>query len=290
MADENLPADPQPHTSIMLKWPQRIGAISGGVILGTVGGLAELWARLDGIGTVSFVVAGTALVLLGMVGRMPTRLSSKDYSVEFFEQGRQVGATQAVENVVEELSTSAKKEIAQKPEVSEALDKAIQAGTNAMLRQRTRSRYMTAINRLEKGDLATLSDVALRSLEFEGQAIDRLKPILGDLGYSIDSPVIDRDSSIVADYTAKGPNNARLLIFLRRWTGDILPIVRESIRADQQLDANPESRAIIVIDNSEIADRYRFGIGRVGLLSSAWPKRRLVRELTAFLGNESVEK
>ena len=109
MPDDKLPAGPKRYTSIVLTTPERLGAIGAGVILGSIGGLAELWARLDGIGTVSFVVAGTASVLLGVFGRMPSRLSGKDYSVEFLEQERERAAEVAIEGVVEELSTTANK-------------------------------------------------------------------------------------------------------------------------------------------------------------------------------------
>jgi len=119
MPDDKLPAGPKRYTSIVLTTPERLGAIGAGVILGSIGGLAELWARLDGIGTVSFVVAGTASVLLGVLGRMPSRLSGKDYSVEFLEQERERAAEVAIEGVVEELSTTAKKELTEKSELGQ---------------------------------------------------------------------------------------------------------------------------------------------------------------------------
>ncbi|MGB8382476.1 MAG: hypothetical protein WCG47_14750 [Dermatophilaceae bacterium] len=56
----------------------------------------------DGAGTVAFVAAGTTSALLGLVGRMPTRMTGKDYAVEFSEE---------LERVVDELTIEQKMDV-----------------------------------------------------------------------------------------------------------------------------------------------------------------------------------
>ena len=280
MPDEKLPAVTKRHTSIMLTVPQRLGAAGAGLVLGAVGGLAELWARLDGIGTVSFVVAGAASVLLGVVGRMPSRLSGKEYTMEFFEQEKDRAVEAAVENVVEDLSTSAKKEIAKKAELDEQ-DTIPVSTFGGMTRKNGQ--------RIAKGMAA--ADAAIRSLDFEEYAIAKLTPILARMGYTVKTTYGAEDYQ-EADYVATGPRG-QVFIFLRRWTGDMIPIIEERVRAKRLIAHNSEDRAILMLDRADIVGRdYQHDIGesRIALLSSTYSTDLLARELTAFLSDGRTEK
>lgn len=280
MPDEKLPAVPKRYTSIVLTVSQRLGAVAAGLVLGAVGGLAELWARLDGIGTVSFVVAGTASVLLGVVGRMPSRLSGKDYTMEFVEQEKDRAVEAAVENVVEDLSTSAKKEIAKKAELDE--QDTIPVSTFGGMTRKNRQRSA-------KGMVAI--DAAIRSLDFEEYAIAKLSPILIRMGYTVKT-TNGAENYQDADYVATGPQG-QVFIFLRRWTGDMLPIIDEKVKAKRLIAHNSEDRAILMLDRADIVRgdyEYDLSDSRIAVLSSTYSNDLLARELTAFLQDGRIDK
>lgn len=67
---------------IKLSQQQRFMAVVGGIGLLSIGSWGFLASDHDGVGTVAFVTAGTLCGLLGIIGRVPTRLSGKDYSME----------------------------------------------------------------------------------------------------------------------------------------------------------------------------------------------------------------
>jgi hypothetical protein len=102
--------------AILLSKGQRAAAVvSGGVLVGA-GGWAEIISGHDGVGTVAFVSAGALSALLGVVGRLPSRLSGKDYTVEFNEAVEQRAILKAdaiVDKVVEELPREAREQLAE---------------------------------------------------------------------------------------------------------------------------------------------------------------------------------
>ena len=115
MADEDPKDTPIPtHRGrpIFLSAKQRVGlCVSGVALLGTAG-WAQIASGHDGAGTVAFVAAGAIAGALGLIGRLPNRLSGKDYTVEFEVEQR---VKEVVTDIVEELPTEAKKAIAEAP-------------------------------------------------------------------------------------------------------------------------------------------------------------------------------
>ena len=87
-----------------------MGAVSFGAALSGAGAWAEIASGHDGAGTVAFVAAGTLLVGLGIIGRMPTRLRGKDWSAEWRDELLQ--ATEArIEQEVDQLPKKTKEGI-----------------------------------------------------------------------------------------------------------------------------------------------------------------------------------
>lgn len=80
----------RPLKPIRLSQQQRSMAVVGGVGLLGVGSWGFLASNQDGAGTVAFVAAGTLCGLLGVIGRVPTRLSGKDYSMELIGDADEV--------------------------------------------------------------------------------------------------------------------------------------------------------------------------------------------------------
>lgn len=83
----------KPLRPIRLSKEQRFTAVVVGLGLLAVGGWGYIASGHDGAGTVAFVVAGTLCGLLGIIGRVPTRLSGKDYSMEILEDADEVAET-----------------------------------------------------------------------------------------------------------------------------------------------------------------------------------------------------
>jgi len=273
---KNLPVPGR--TMSLTKW-ERVASVGAGIATVAVASVAELWARLDGIGTVAFVVAGTAAVLLGVIGRMPTRLSAKDYAMEFYEREKDRAVEAEVENVVEDLPTSAKKEIAKKAELDE--QETVPVSTS-------RSTSWNIRRRIAKGRSA--SNAAIRSLDFEQFAIYRLTPILIMMGYIVNTTYGEEDYQD-ADYVATGLHG-QIFIFVRRWTGDAVSILRERVKAKRFLALNPENRAIIVVDRPDLAEDYDFEWDnpRIATVSPSWSKDRLTKELTELLSPDTPKE
>jgi len=283
MPEEDLPEVPQHATSVLLTMPQRLCAIGAGVILGAVGGLSELWARLDGVGTVSFVVAGTASLLLGVAGRMPSRLSGKDYSMEFFEQEKQRAVQAAVEEVVEELPTTAKQEIVDNETRSkedtqhlvEELRRSVAAARARRIAEDASEEQTTPRN--------VASDAAVKSIQFEEWAKTRMDDIMTRLGYHERTRPRDDDSG---QYLYE-KEDATAHVFTRRYTGKLLPILRELDRAGRVLDRYPNGKAILITD-SDIPERAIIGKAQLGeklrsgqilITSPRWSASRLDEEI-----------
>ena len=94
----------------LTRW-QRFWSAAGGVALVGAGGWAEIASGKDGAGTVAFVVAGSLLSVLGIVGRLPNRISGKEYSAEFEEEVRE-RVNDQLELIVEELPRDVREGIA----------------------------------------------------------------------------------------------------------------------------------------------------------------------------------
>ena len=66
----------------MTMWQRGLLGVSGAGMV-VAGGWAEIASGHDGAGTVAFVAAGALFAGLGIVGRIPNRISGKDYTAEF---------------------------------------------------------------------------------------------------------------------------------------------------------------------------------------------------------------
>jgi hypothetical protein len=110
MADEE--GRPRPGSGIKLTWWQRSGLFISGVALVLTGAWAEISAGRDGAGTVAFVAAGALLGAVGIVGRLPNRISGKDYSVEF-EAAVHERVEEELAEVVEDVPGDVRQEIAE---------------------------------------------------------------------------------------------------------------------------------------------------------------------------------
>ncbi|MGO4598513.1 hypothetical protein [Terrabacter sp. 2RAF25] len=96
---------------IKLTGEQRAGSVLVGLGLLGAGGWGYIASGHDGAGTVAFVTAGTLAGLLGVIGRVPTKLTGKDYGLEMIEEEVKERVDAEVSEIVDDLSTSAKKEI-----------------------------------------------------------------------------------------------------------------------------------------------------------------------------------
>jgi len=82
-------------------------------MLGT-GIWADLVASRDGVATVALIVSGTVSFLLGVIGRMPSRLTGKDYSLEWaasVDEAAGQKTQSVVSEVISELPTDVQKEL-----------------------------------------------------------------------------------------------------------------------------------------------------------------------------------
>ena len=85
------------------------------------GGWGYIASGHDGAGTVAFVTAGTVAGLLGIIGRVLTRLLAKDYGVDMSEEEIVEKLKAGVAEAVEDLPASAKEEIVKAGEEKTAL-------------------------------------------------------------------------------------------------------------------------------------------------------------------------
>lgn len=93
---------------------QRFVCGGGGAWLAGTGVWAALVHHQDGAGTVTFIVTGALIALLGVLGFLPTRVSGKDYSIEF-KQAVEERVEKEVAVAVEELPTEARQQLAEAP-------------------------------------------------------------------------------------------------------------------------------------------------------------------------------
>lgn len=270
---------PEPMRSITLQKWERVVAIGGGVLVVAIAGVAELWARLDGVGVVAFVVAGSLAFLLGVVGRMPTRLTANDYAVEFAEIERQQ-EVEAAQEIVEEMPTATKELIVQSAEDNPRLELIRHLWTNAYAPHTTALRFEPAKAK-EGAATPPVVEAAALSLAFEGLVEHTLKPIFMKLGYSF-----ERGSDhAVGDFIARRDKSV-VYIIARRWTRGIAPVVRDIQRIRAILVHEIGQRAVLVLNDEKIvleARRLLLGENDVLVLSTTWDNRTIDEEARAFL-------
>lgn len=245
---------PPPSLPIKLSMNQRVISVLAGTALVTTGGWAEIASGHDGAGTVAFVVSGSLIAVLGIAGRLPTRLSGKDYSVEFEErvhEAAQERTAEAISEVVNELPQEAKVEIARSVKTDE-LDEL----------------YAPPIA-FAKWLFAT---TAKQSLDFQATASRRLRPILETLDmHIIPHENLQPGDYLAANMIADSSDGKRLLVWLsaQEYNDDPSILVTRVRMKQEELPAN--ARGLFVIDQApdkqipKLHALFRRGIAVVAL-------------------------
>jgi hypothetical protein len=256
MSDPTPAQSPPPASSRSIglgRW-ERWAAAGAGIVILTVASVAELWAKQDGLGTVAFAVVGAACLLLGLVGRMPTRLSLKDYAtMEWMEMEKQ--QTQAaVEELVEELPASAKKEIVKKADDDPAR---FDATLEILSKLITEDRGTRAIRMAQKPPDMSKADfmwrAASESLAFEENVRSVITPIFAKLGFSM----LAEPQGVPVDFIAQRPDR-NVYIVVRRTPRSLSPVLKQ-IRELRNLLLNMggRDRAILIVSDEAVASDAR---------------------------------
>jgi hypothetical protein len=227
-----------PGRPIKLSRWQRVGAVLSGAGFAGAGGWAEIASGHDGAGTVAFVAAGALLAGLGIIGRMPNRISGKEYKAEFddlVEERATEKAEEAIADVIEGLPTEAKKEIAKD-------DSELDVFTSRMLELLEKSRSASeelrqiSVRRLRNQAAHTASE----SLSFETYMSRRIVPIIERLGLETLS-----DDHVV-DLKARSRNGAVLLVEFKNSSQE--GFLRSVFRLEDLLRVEPSgSRGLVVV-------------------------------------------
>lgn len=186
----------------------------------------------------AFVAAGALLAGLGIIGRMPNRISGKEYKAEFddlVEERATEKAEEAIADVIEGLPTEAKKEIAKD-------DSELDVFTSRMLELLEKSRSASeelrqiSVRRLRNQAAHTASE----SLSFETYMSRRIVPIIERLGLETLS-----DDHVV-DLKARSRNGAVLLVEFKNSSQE--GFLRSVFRLEDLLRVEPSgSRGLVVV-------------------------------------------
>ena len=243
MADETggdgPKAEKRSSKPIRLTNTQRGMAVVGGVGMLIAGGWGYIASGHDGAGTVAFVTAGAVAGLLGVVGRVPNRLSGRDYSMELFEEALDERVKEEVTDIVEDLPATARKEIV------EAEDRRAVATDSSEETVDLLAALQRSVDRAKRVKVA--STAAARSLAFEDQVTTQLRRAfeLSNVAVEIESSreATDRGLDVIVHFR---DFSLGVAITTRDWT---VRQVRELIQ-DAMTDRELRLSALLLVSEA----------------------------------------